>query len=55
MPVAPGVLSFNQKAENRPVEPEQGNACEGKVTTLPHSTLLQRNFSLFPIFRYKKK
>ena len=46
----PGVLSYNWlqllKAEIRPVEPDQGNACAGKVVRLFYSTLRFRSISL---------
>jgi len=37
--------SFKQEAEITPVEPEQGNACEGKVTRLQCSSPL----AIFPV------
>jgi hypothetical protein len=42
-----GVLSL-LKAENKPVEPEQGNSCEGKAIFFTYH--LSISFSLFPKF-----
>lgn len=50
----PGVLEFclnsETKAEIKPVEPDQGNACAGKVVCLYFSTLRSRSISFKSIF-----
>jgi hypothetical protein len=41
-------------AEIKPVEPEQGNSCEGKVTSFFGYSLLSVAFFLFPFFNKLK-